>query len=146
MVPKSLSDCVNYLVFQRRESHHSYTKKCFWTYTRVQFVLYNMICIFILFFMHLDVWFISQTSIHIWYRSAVYSQYHNVVYNAYPDSKVRGANMAPIWGRQDPGGSHVGPMNFAIWVCFIMYVVRDYLINEYNQWVIQPILCVISCR
>ena len=23
--------------------------------------------------------------------------------------------MAPIWGRQDPGGSHVGPMNFATW-------------------------------
>ena len=20
-----------------------------------------------------------------------------------------------IWGRQDPGGPHVGPMNFAIW-------------------------------
>ena len=24
--------------------------------------------------------------------------------------------MEPIWGRQDPGGPHVGPMNFAIWV------------------------------
>ena len=35
---------------------------------------------------------------------------------SYPDSKVHGANMGPIWGRQDPGGSHVGPMNFAIWV------------------------------
>ena len=32
-----------------------------------------------------------------------------------PDSKVQGANMGPIWGRQDPGGSHVGPMNFAVW-------------------------------
>ena len=32
-----------------------------------------------------------------------------------PDSKVRGANMGPIWGRQDSGGPHVGPMNFAIW-------------------------------
>ena len=27
----------------------------------------------------------------------------------YPDSKVHGANMGPIWGRQDPGGRHVGP-------------------------------------
>ena len=27
----------------------------------------------------------------------------------YPDSKVHGANMGPIWG------PHVGPMNFAIW-------------------------------
>ena len=33
----------------------------------------------------------------------------------YPDSKVHGANMGPIWGRQDPGGPHVGPMNLAIW-------------------------------
>ena len=32
-----------------------------------------------------------------------------------PDCKVHGANMGPIWGRQDPGGSHVGPMNLAIW-------------------------------
>ena len=24
--------------------------------------------------------------------------------------------MGPIWGRQDPGGPHVGLMNFAIWV------------------------------
>ena len=24
--------------------------------------------------------------------------------------------MEPIWGRQDPGGPHVGPMNFDIWV------------------------------
>ena len=23
--------------------------------------------------------------------------------------------MEPIWGRQDPDGSHVGPMNFAVW-------------------------------
>ena len=32
----------------------------------------------------------------------------------YPDSKVHGANMGPIWGRQAPGGTHVGPMNFDI--------------------------------
>ena len=34
----------------------------------------------------------------------------------FPDSKVHGANMGPIWGRHDPGGPHVGPMNFVIWV------------------------------
>ena len=33
-----------------------------------------------------------------------------------PDNKVHGANMGPIWGRQDPGGPHVDPMNFVIWV------------------------------
>ena len=32
-----------------------------------------------------------------------------------PDSKFQGANIGPIWGRQDPGGPHVGPMNFATW-------------------------------
>ena len=34
----------------------------------------------------------------------------------YPDSEVHhdGANMGPIWGRQDPGGPHVG-INLSIW-------------------------------
>ena len=32
-----------------------------------------------------------------------------------PDTKVHGANMGPIWGQQDPGGPHIGPMNIAIW-------------------------------
>ena len=41
---------------------------------------------------------------------------HTIVSQPNPDSKVYGANMGPIWGRQDPGGPHVGPMNFAIWV------------------------------
>ena len=26
----------------------------------------------------------------------------------YPNSKVHGANMGPIWGRQDPDGPHAG--------------------------------------
>ena len=38
-----------------------------------------------------------------------------------PNSKVHGANMGPIWGWQDPGGPHVGPMNFAIWDWFQIY-------------------------
>ena len=33
----------------------------------------------------------------------------------FPDSKVHGPIMGPTWGRQDPGGPHVGPMNLAIW-------------------------------
>ena len=37
-----------------------------------------------------------------------------------PYNKVHGVNMGPTWGRQDPGGSHVGPMNLAIWVCILM--------------------------
>ena len=34
---------------------------------------------------------------------------------AVPDSKVHGANMRPTWGRQDPGGPHVGHVNLVIW-------------------------------
>ena len=36
--------------------------------------------------------------------------------NACPNSKVHGAYMRPTWGRQEPGGPHVGPMILAIWV------------------------------
>ena len=28
--------------------------------------------------------------------------------------------MGPIWVRQGPGGPHVGPMNFAIWVAYLL--------------------------
>ena len=31
-----------------------------------------------------------------------------------PESKGHGANMGSIWGRQDPGGPHVDPMDFAM--------------------------------
>ena len=38
-----------------------------------------------------------------------------IIYKAQrPDSKVPGANMGSIWGRQVPGGPRVGPMNFVI--------------------------------
>ena len=36
-----------------------------------------------------------------------------------PDSEVHGANMRPIWGRQNPGGPHVGPMKFATGAGFV---------------------------
>ena len=39
---------------------------------------------------------------------------------SYPDSKVHGDNMGPIWGRQDPDGSHVSPMNLAIWIVMLI--------------------------
>ena len=42
-------------------------------------------------------------------------QYITLCASNSPDSKVRGANMGPIWGHQDPGGPHIGHMNFAIW-------------------------------
>ena len=39
-----------------------------------------------------------------------------------PNTKVHGANMGPSWGRQDPGGPHVGHMNFAIWETFSILI------------------------
>ena len=32
----------------------------------------------------------------------------------YPDSKVHGAYMGPIWVMSAPDGPHLGPMNFTI--------------------------------
>ena len=34
----------------------------------------------------------------------------------FSNSKVHGANMGPIWSRQDPFWPHFGPVNFAIWI------------------------------
>ena len=51
--------------------------------------------------------------------------YSNLINNTFctldwwiPDNKVHGASMGPIWGRQDPGGPYIGPMNFSIWDVF----------------------------
>ena len=54
------------------------------------------------------------------YREKKHFSPQGIVQNT-PDSNVHGANMGPIWGRQDPGGPHVGPMNFAIWDRFSVY-------------------------
>ena len=32
-----------------------------------------------------------------------------------PESKVHGSSMGPTWGRQDPGGLHMGRINLVIW-------------------------------
>ena len=40
---------------------------------------------------------------------------YDAMWHHIPDDKVYGANVGPTWGQQDPGGPHVGPMNFAIW-------------------------------
>ena len=41
-------------------------------------------------------------------------------YNA--ASKVQGGKMGHIWGRQDPAGPHVGPMNFVIWDVLLIII------------------------
>ena len=47
---------------------------------------------------------------------------------AYTDCKIHGANMGPIWGLQDPGGPHGGPMNLAIWT------VHQFLVEDISEF------------
>ena len=44
-----------------------------------------------------------------------YYRYRTHLVRTDPDSKVHGANMEPTWVLSAPDGSHVGPMNLAIW-------------------------------
>ena len=44
---------------------------------------------------------------------------------SYPYIKAHGANMGVIWGRQDPGGPHVGLKNFAIWINIVLGLFWD---------------------
>ena len=55
------------------------------------------------------------------------------IYNGNPDSKVNGANMRPIWGRQDPAGPHVGPMNLVNWVALLL---------EWITWCMSLSICI----
>ena len=52
-----------------------------------------------------------------------------------PDSKIHEAHMGSTWGRQDPGGPHVGPMNLAI---------RDDRLNGYRLTTVE-MFCSASC-
>ena len=68
-------------------------------------------------------------------RFCNWDRYYNL---DFPDSKVYGTNMGPTWERQNPCGPHVGPMNLAIWVVFLIqlyrYVFLDWLcvVNKRN--------------
>ena len=58
-----------------------------------------------------------------------------------PDSKVNVVNMGPNWGRQDPGGPHVGPMNLTIRAytgetAFLFSIIPQYIALTGMQWVV----------
>ena len=62
-----------------------------------------------------------------------------IILLAYPDSKVHGANVGPIWGRQDPGGPHVGHMNLAILVYIRLFAsaispIYGLVANDAKYW------------
>ena len=58
----------------------------------------------------------QQNYAYVWGNILCYEETHHTkkkhIY--YPDSKVHGANMGPIWARQDPGGPHFVP-----WICYL---------------------------
>ena len=94
-------------------------------------------------------------------QRATFSRSHQDYPGNYPNSKVHGANMGLIWGRQDPGGPHVGPMNFAIWIPMrswwlpwavlmiawevLMTSTRDYLGSPNLITFVSVMYCVPSC-
>ena len=60
--------------------------------------------------------------------------YGSHIAQLFPDSKVHRATMGPIWGREDPGGPHVVPINLVIRV---MYVTRDtmlWLVDKFQRY------------
>ena len=61
-----------------------------------------------------------------------------LVIHALTDSKVLGANMGTIRGRQGPGGPHVGPMDFVIWANFNCGLAKPFspLLKSWHGWII----------
>ena len=54
------------------------------------------------------------------------------------DSKVHGANMGPIWDRQDPCGHRVGHMNLAMWdgkdVRIVCPLWKPDMVDSLHKW------------
>ena len=90
-------------------------------------------------------WIIHDVSLPwiVYYCLFMTGNYPLKIYTS-PDNKVHGADMGPIWGRQDPDGPHGSPMNFAIWVKITIIGILDFLIychwriidkREYRMWI-----------
>ena len=77
-------------------------------YKRPPFPLVNMMCFYAT--------IVYQANISILFTKLTHTKRVEERHmDTNPDSKVHGANMGLIWGRQVPDGPHVDPMNFAIW-------------------------------
>ena len=63
------------------------------------------------------------------YFSATFWHWSN-----HPDSNVHVANMGPTWGRQEPGGPHVGHTDFAIWAYDYQNVVKEFLTRNLGRF------------
>ena len=53
-------------------------------------------------------WWFETLSRSLWRHCNDDAMYHEA-------DHLHGANMGPIWGRQDPDGPHAGPMNYLKW-------------------------------
>ena len=58
----------------------------------------------------------NNATVEVWEWMNSFNPHFAVYVILSPDNNVRGTNMGPTWGRQDPGGPHVGPMDLVIWV------------------------------
>ena len=54
-----------------------------------------------------------------WFKTLTSLKQCNIIHHGHPDSKVQGANIGPTWVLSAPGGSHVGPMNLAVWAVLV---------------------------
>ena len=51
--------------------------------------------------------------------------------------------MGPTWGRQDPGGPHVDPMNLAIWVIHWLFMTPNSIEEHVDLKWVQVMACVL---
>ena len=70
--------------------------------------------------------------------------FHLFIVTHFPDSKIHGANMGPIWGRKDPGGPHVAPMNLVIWFGNSLNQLIQLIIISINPSINHSIIHVVS--
>ena len=106
-------------------------------------------CLRLCFFVIFISWYGNIITQSVCICSGVYSAHcikDSIV--AIPGSKVHGASMGPIWGRQAPGGPHVGPMNFAIWGFHVQTVVHSLVILLlYHTYAsVRPVLCLLLIK
>ena len=90
------------------DAHDESSLEVSWTFVACQLIVVIRQCVF-------------SFQSTCWYKRLMSFQLTSIWFHgelSIPDSKVHGAKMGPIWGRQDPGRPHDGSMNFAIWhVC-----------------------------
>ena len=63
-----------------------------------------------------------------------------LLYDTFHASRFHGTNMGPIWGRQDLGRPHVGPMNFAICVALCAHSTYHIHFISWNIPIFTPFL------